>query len=198
MELMSSFIGAILGAFVAGYFSLKATQAAHENQKKLTEEHDKKLLTGLLQAIHDEIETVFERYQEAMGARLESLRDGEALTNYYPLVSDFFTIYNSNGFLIGKIPSNDLRKQVIKTYTLSKGIVDSYRMNNDLVAKYEYALKIFEETKSDVHERQVDGQYSMLAEYSKSLKELHKILKLEVSALLRELRKAGVLNESVN
>lgn len=103
-----------------------------------------------------------------MGARLESLPENNALIWYYPLVSDFFTIYNSNGFLIGKIPSNNLRKQIIKTYTLSKGMADSYRMNNDLVAKFDYA---------------------------KTLKESHKTLKTEIASLLRELRKNGVLNE---
>lgn len=196
MELMSGLIGAIVGAFVAGYCSIKATEIAHRNQKTQSEENEKRLLVGLLQSIHDEIETVFEGYQETMGAKLESLSEGDGLIWYYPLVSDYFTIYNSNGFLIGKISSNDLRKQIIKTYTLAKGMIDSYRMNNDLVGKFEYANKLSEETGSVVHKNQANARYSGLIEYAKTLKESHKELKSEVSGLLRELRKNGVLNEN--
>lgn len=195
MDLMSGFIGAILGAIVAGYCSIKATQISNKNQREQSGENDKKLLAGLLQSIHDEIETVYDRYQETMGARLESLPENNALIWYYPLVSDFFTIYNSNGFLIGKIPSNDLRKQIIKTYTLSKGMLDSYRMNNELVAKFEYAHKLFEETGLQVHQNQANAHFSGLVDYAKTLKESHKTLKTEIASLLRELRKNGVLNE---
>ncbi|KKL01051.1 hypothetical protein EIK76_07545 [Rheinheimera mesophila] len=198
MDLMSGFIGAILGAIVAGYCSIKATQIANKHQREQSLENEKKLLAGLLQSIHDEIETVYERYQETMGARLESLSENNPLVWYYPLVSDFFTIYNSNGFLIGKIPSNDLRKQIIKTCTLSKGMVDSYRMNNDLVGKFEYAHKLFEETGLQVHQNQTNAHFAALVEYAKTLKESHKILKIEVASLLRELRKNGVLNELKN
>jgi len=121
--------GAIIGGLITGYFALKTTKKAHENQLEQVTQNEKKLIQGLLQAIHDEVETVFERYQENMGAKLESLKDGEALLLYYPLVSDFFTVYNGNSFLLGRIPDNDLRKQIIKTYTLAKGMVDSYRLN---------------------------------------------------------------------
>jgi hypothetical protein len=113
----SAITGAISGGLITGYFALKTTKKAHDNQMQQATQNEKKLIQGLLQAIHDEVETVFERYQESMGAKLESLKDGEALLLYYPLVSDFFTVYNGNSFLIGRIPDNDLRKQIIKTYT---------------------------------------------------------------------------------
>jgi len=194
----SAIAGAVIGGFLTGYFSLKATQKSHENQVKHSEENEEKVISGLLQAIHDEIETVFERYQESMGARLESLDDGHGLTYYYPLVSDFFNVYNGNSFLIGRIPNNDLRKQIVKTYTLAKGMIDSYRMNNDLVSKWEFSEKLYAESQQEVHKNQAIAHYSALIDYAKTLKDSHKTLKQEVSALLRELRKNGVLNEKIN
>jgi hypothetical protein len=201
MELNSfsaAIIGAITGGLIAGLFSLISTRKAHENQQKLAEINESKIISGLLQAIHDEIETVYERYQEAMGARLESLPENQGLTFYYPLVSDFFTVYNGNSFLIGRIPNNDLRKQIVKTYTLSKGMVDSFRMNNDLLSKYEYSEKLYSETQSQVHKDHAIRHYASLVDYAKSLKELHKSLKTEINALLRVLHKNGVLNEKNN
>ena len=193
----SAITGAIIGGVIAGYFSLRATNNAFKNQKEHAEENEKKLIKGVLQAIHDEIETIFDRYQEAMGSTVESLQNNKLLNCYYPLVSDFFAIYNTNSLLIGRIPDNDLRKQIIKTYTLAKGIVDSFRLNNDLVAKYEFAQKIYDETKLPVHNNQALAHYHALVNYADTIKELHKSTKQEVTTLLRMLRKQGVLNEKI-
>lgn len=194
----SAISGAVIGGLIAGFFALRSTQKSFDNQRVHADENEQKLITGVLQSIHDEIETVMDRYQETMGSRIESLGKNEALSFYYPLVSDFFTVYNGNSFLIGRIPNNDLRKQIIKTYTLAKGMVDSFRMNNELVSKWEFSEKLFAESKSDVHKDQAIAHYGSLVDYAESLKESHKSLKTEVASLLRELRKNGVLNEKNN
>jgi len=191
----SAITGAVVGGLITGFFAIKATSKSFEHQKEHSDENEEQLIRGLLQAIHDEIETINERYQETMGARLESLPEGEALNFYYPLVSDFFTVYNGNSFLIGRIPDNDLRKQIIKTYTMAKGMVDSFRLNNDLVGKFEYSNKIFEETQLEVHKQHAIAHLASLIDYAKILKSTHGELKKEINNLLRELRKNGVLNE---
>lgn len=191
----SSISGAIIGGLLTGYFALRSTDKSFENQRDHAEESERKMIPGLLQAIHDEIETLWDRYQETMGSQLETHTDGQAILRYYPLSSDFFTVYNGNSFLIGRIPDNDLRKQIIKTYTLAKGIVDSFRLNNHMVEKFETAAKIHQETSQEIHQQQTTAQLGVLVEYAKTLKEGHKQLKQEVSLLLRSLRKNGVLSE---
>ncbi len=195
---LSAISGAVIGGILTGFFTLKATNKTYEHQKAHAKENEEQLIQGLLQSIHDEIETVFERYQDSMGSRLELLKADEALIFYYPLVSDFFSVYNGNSFLIGRIPNNDLRKKIIKTYTLSKGMVDSFRLNNDLVGKWEFAHKLYAESQSDVHKQQALAHYQALVEYAVTLKEMHNLLKAELNSLLRELRKAGVLDERNN
>lgn len=194
----SAISGAVVGGMIAGFFALRSTQKSFDNQREHADENEEKLIAGVLQSIHDEIETVMDRYQETMGSRIESLGKEEALAFYYPLVSDFFTVYSGNSFLIGRIPDNDLRKQIIKTYTLAKGMVDSFRLNNDLVAKWEFAEKLYAESNSDIHKEQAIAHYGSLVDYADVLKESHKSLKGEVATLLRELRKTGVLNEKNN
>ncbi|WP_440874305.1 hypothetical protein [Thalassotalea sp. PLHSN55] len=194
----SAISGAVIGGFIAGFFALKSTQKSFDNQKTQSDESEKKLIKGVLQAIHDELETIFERYQESMGSKIENLNDQEALAFYYPLVSDFFTVYNGNSFLIGRIPDNDLRKKIIKTYTIAKGMVDSFRLNNDLVSKWEFSEKLFAESQLEVHKQQAIAHHSALVDYAKSIKDGHASFKVEVNGLLRELRKNGVLNEVNN
>ncbi|MDC5842188.1 hypothetical protein OPW33_22940 [Vibrio europaeus] len=192
---LSAISGAVIGGVLTGFFTLKATNKAYEHQKEHSEEHERQLIEGLLQSIHDEVETVIERYQDSLGNRLELLKAGEALSVYYPLVSDFFSVYNGNSFLIGRIPNNDLRKKIIKVYTLAKGMADSFRLNNDLVGKWEFSEKLYAESQSEVHQKQAIAHYRALMEYAVTLKEMHNHLKSEADSLLRELRKAGVLDE---
>ncbi len=194
----SAITGAIIGGLIAGYFALEATRRSFKNQRIHAEENEEKIILSLMQAIHDEIETIYDRYQETMGARIETLNEGEALVFYYPLVSDFFTVYNGNSALIGRISDNDLRKQIIKTYTLSKGMIDSFRMNNELVQKCEHSNKIYEETQKEAHKQHAAAHYQLLIEYAKSLKQSHIMLKQEIANLLRVLRKNGVLSETSN
>jgi hypothetical protein len=194
----SAISGAVIGGFIAGFFALKSTQQSFDNQKSQSDESEKKLIKGVLQAIHDELETIFERYQDTMGSKIDNINDQEALAFYYPLVSDFFTVYNGNSFLIGRIPDNDLRKKIIKTYTIAKGMVDSFRLNNDLVSKWEFSEKLYAESQLEVHKQQAVAHYSALVDYAKSLKDSHASFKVEVNDLLRVLRKNGVLNEVNN
>ena len=191
----ATIIGAVVGGAIAGYYSFKATKEAHQNQRTLAEQNEAHIILSLLQSIHDELETVYDNYQENMGHRLESLNEGQALIFYYPLVSDFFSVYNGNTILLGRIKNNDLRKSIIKTYTLGKGLIDSFRMNNDLVQKFEYWDGIYAETKSQVHLDKTLAQHQSLIEYAKVLKKQHYILKDNVKSTVRLLMKHGVLSE---
>lgn len=190
-----SIFGAVVGGLITGGFSIFATKQAFKNQEDHVNKSEEKIIQGLLQAIHDEIETVIDRYQDSMGMRLETLPSNQPLLIYYPLVSDYFSVYHGNTFVIGRVPDNDLRKQIIKTYTTAKGIVDSFRMNNDLVHKFEFSNKLFQETQQAVHEQQAIAHHAVLIEYAEVLKSGHQKLKNEAALLLRMLRKHGVLSE---
>lgn len=52
---------------------------------------------------------------------------------YYPVFSDFFTVYHNNAFLISQVQDDGLRKQIVTTYTLAKGLVDSWRLNTSFM-----------------------------------------------------------------
>ncbi|MDU4436672.1 MAG: hypothetical protein E7I42_27895, partial [Pluralibacter gergoviae] len=73
---MITISGAIIGGCIAGRFALRATEQAHENQKVVAKENEEIIIRSLMQAIHDELEAVFERYNETMGSRVESLGKG--------------------------------------------------------------------------------------------------------------------------
>lgn len=186
---VSAIMGAFVGGLITGFFAIKATTKSFEHQKQVADEEEKKVIKGLLQAIHDEMETINKRYHETMGDRLESLPEGKELRFYYPLFSEYFTVYNGNSFLIGRIPDNDLRKQIVKTYTMAKGMVDSFKMNNYLLEQYESAYKMHIETQRAVYNQQTKAYLKILVDYAMTLKDEHNKLKNEITTLLEGLKK---------
>lgn len=195
-SLLSGLIGAVIGGVLTGFFSILAVNKSEKLTRDSKLGQDRKTLKGLLQALHDELESVNERYQETMGAQIEALPEGQPLLMYYPVINDFFTVYNANAHLIGTIDNNDLRKSIVRTYVQAKGLVDSFRMNNDLVAKFEHWHVRSIETNNELHKQNAQAQYGALVVYAKLIKKSHEEVKKSLAELMRMLRKQGVLSEA--
>jgi hypothetical protein len=193
---LDSLISTGIGAFIGSVLTLAATFIAHYLERNKSLENDKKMILGFLQGVHDELETLWDLYNYRIGAMVESLRNDQALEFYWPISQDYFTIYVQNAHLIGQIKENDLRKQIVLTYTQARGLVDSHRMNNELLHKYEQLALLHQETNDEIHLQQAQASYNVMVEYGASLKESRAKLKESMDALLRSLRKLGVLNET--
>lgn len=189
--LLSSGFGALIGSAL----TLVATYLAHRWQVSVQEEKDAQMLMGIMQAVHDEIETLWDLYLDGVGHHLEALGNGQPLNTFYPVTQEYFTVYNTNAFFIGRIKDHDLRKLIVSTYSKARGLIDSYRLNNDLVQKHEHAFWVFQETKNPVHQASAAAHYKALTDYAATLKKGHAEMKKQVQELLRALRKQGVLSK---
>lgn len=178
-------IASIIGAAIAGYCSLKATKNAHKNELKKQENNQKNEIKNLLQAIHDEISILWETYLWGVGNDLEKLENEKPLNVYYPLTQEYFTTYNNMSHLIGTIENDKLRKSIIETYTMCRSLVDSYRLNNDFVQKYEHWYWLFIETNEESHAAKAQSQLIVLTNYAKTLKEIHFKLKKKKQNLIK-------------
>lgn len=184
-QLISNLLSALVGGFIAGYFSLRAVQKSIDREKEKMHEDDRKMEFGLLQAIHDEIDIVWESYATSTAPQLESLGDGKPFLFTYPIGQDYFPVYKGNTAVISRIKDNDLRRQIVSVYTQASGLIDSFRMNNELVRRFET-----DKANAAVH-------FQGCVVYAKSLKAAHLRLKGDVTKLLRELNKKGVISEKV-
>lgn len=193
---LDSLISTGIGAFIGSVLTLAATFIAHHLDRKKTEENQERLIFGFLQGVHDEIETLWGLYNHRVGSMVESLQNEQALEVYWPISQDYFTVYVQNAHLIGQIKENDLRKQIVLTYTQAKGLVDSHRMNNELLHRYEQLILLYQETNEQVHLEQANAIHHSLVRYASSLKESRAILKENIESLLRAFHKLGVLNEN--
>jgi Skp family chaperone for outer membrane proteins len=192
IEKAPSFWSAIAGAFIGGLFTafaaIYSTNRAYKNQLVTSQENEKNLINALLQSIHDEIETVSERYGATLAPEIDKIKEGEILPRYYPLGSDYFTVYNSNAHLLGRIPDHGLIKQIIITYTMSKGMVDSLQQYSDRLLRYENLEGIFLQTQNPIHRQQADMLYATLAADCQKLKVYQGKSKQETDKLLNDLK----------
>ena len=181
------FIIGMIGAFIGGFFTLAGTLVAHSLEIRRDIEKEKRQLKGVLQAFHTELKTLWERYLVTAGNKLEGLQDRDPLLMYWPITQDYFTIYSSNAGKIGEIEDSELRSLIVAAYTKSRGLVDSFRMNNELNARYEHFTALANSTRSQNDIANQNAYLEALRTYSSTLKELHKELKLLVEDLIQQL-----------
>ena len=190
-------VGAIVGGALTGYFALRATDKAHRQQMDLQDDNRKKLINGFLQAVHDEVETLWESYQTGVGVQLEALSEGYALLMYYPVTQDYFTVYTTNGYLIGHVTDPDLRRLIVQVYSKARGLIDSYRMNNEFVGKIEHWQLMLSEGPNEHYQRNRDAYLNNAQQYARRLRQSHDELKQLTGQLLRSLRQMGVISKPV-
>ena len=183
------FIIGLIGALLGGFFTLLGTLVAQflENRREISKE--KRELKGVLQAFHTELQTLWERYLSTAGQKVEDLSPGNPLLMYWPITQDYFTIYSTNARKIGEIEDPRLRKLLVTAYIRSRGLIDSFRMNNELNSKYEHFTALANSTRSQIDIANQNAYLKALKDYSSTLKEQHNELKQTIELLLREFTK---------
>ncbi len=187
-----SLIAAIIGGLIAGTLTRKAASEAHHLAIE-AQASKKEHIRSFLQAILDDCKTVWQQYQDEMGSRVEALEEDKPLDFFYLIISDYFTIYHMNAILLPRVENEDLRRAIVTTYTKGKGLLDSFRLNNDLVQKYDSSVRLWTYSKGTASEAHFRTQALMdqqgLVEYAKVIRRLHADVKNHVAKLLRDLRK---------
>jgi hypothetical protein len=191
----NTFLSSGIGALVGSALTLFAAYLSHRWEVSKQKKEDARTLMGVLQAVHDEIETLWDLYIDGIGHELEALPNGQGLRIYYPVTQQYFTIYTTNALFIGRIRDNDLRKLIVTAYSKARGLIDSYRLNNDLLQKHERAHWFFLQTNNPVHQAAATGYLQAVVNYASTLKRLHDDVKSQAQDLLHALRKEGVLNK---
>ena len=181
------FLGAVLGSSVTGVvtFNVARYQAKTEREKNL--ESEQRLIDGFLNSILEEVETLWNRYFETCGRPLENSHEDTPFDFYYPVFQDFFTIYSTSGFLIGRLRDTELRRHIVRTYAQARGLVDSFRFNNFLIEKRNTAEQNFGLAQSQIFKQQLDQSNDALRRYGNTLRSAHTQCKETVLDLIRRL-----------
>jgi hypothetical protein len=166
----SGFYSALFGALVGGLLSLLGTFLSNWLNDKSRVRKDRENVRATLLAIKTEITSIHKIYKETAGDELTKTPGDSAFPFYYPASQDYFTVFTNNTALIGQITDSELRELIINAYTEVKGLLDSFRMNNYMLEKWEYFNALFEETSIAHHKKQADSWLAGMIKYCNSLK----------------------------
>jgi hypothetical protein len=162
---------AVWGGISGGFFAVVAVIVQSWLVRRETKAAERKMLISVLQAILEEIQTVWDRYMQTMGGTIGNHPQGQPFMSTYAVGFDYFTIFHSNAFLIGRIDNVELRRLIVQTYTHAKGLIDSYRLNNSLLEKHAQTIALAQIGMQP--SLVVQAQLQTLAQYADLLKSGH-------------------------
>ncbi|HEH9442075.1 TPA: hypothetical protein SIA39_004150 [Aeromonas sobria] len=187
ISVISSLVGAVIGGWMTRNATIKATNMANEHQQKLIKDADTAILTGFIWSIHDEMNSLYNRYNETAGALLRNTPPNQMLAIKYRVVHDYFSVYHSNSSLIGKVSDHELRSDIINAYTIAKSILDSYSIHWDTMTKFEDLCRTNAIEPSPVNAHYVLAYERHLIQYTAELKDIDNKLCSSVDRLLERI-----------
>ncbi|QLH67090.1 hypothetical protein HXV88_11820 [Aeromonas veronii] len=185
---MSLDLNNFLSAFIGGGATLSGVLIANFFQERARGKQREEYIQGVLNGLHSELECLWLKYDARVGFIIEQLEGGEPFGFYWPITQDYFTFYSANANSLGNVPDKELRDKIVNVYGELKSLVDSYRMNNMLIEKFDIALALYQSEPSEVNKQNFNACRASLVEYAQSLKESHDTCKQQIKPLLETLR----------
>ena len=181
-----------VGSIAAIFFAVVLTWYQGERSIEREQKKEKEDLEGLLLSIKDEVSVNMEMAHQTIGIALENTEPGTAFYFTFPVQEDPFYIYNSITNRLHLIKDEKLRFQIIKTYGVAKGVVQTFRFNNELVAKIELARRM--QLSNGAFRDAMGAQLveAQIREYGDKVRGQYAQVKIEVENLLSILRERGL------
>jgi hypothetical protein len=110
-------------------------------RKDREKQADDEFTRNVLRAIRRELEALAAIYDKGMGARLTNTPIGQPLDARLAITQDWFTVFSANAVNLGKVDGAAC-KQIVLVYALLKGLIEEYRINNELLAKIDEAVAV--------------------------------------------------------
>lgn len=173
-----------IAAWVQGVGSLAAIIAAiwiyakQYGDKKADDENETR---AFVQAIRDEVETVWNDYSEQTGALLLATQAGHYYDVFVPILSDGLIIYQGSPARVGRIDDDELRKLIVTAYVGLTGHFNSIFVNNQMMAELEQ-MHSFSDVPNQA--QRIANRKNALVAYADALKRNHNDLQGKVKALL--------------
>lgn len=182
-----SLVAAVIGGVLTGLYTREATRTAHKNALELQREQQRETIAGVLLGIRTEIETIWELYSSRIGPILDKLPHGQPFEHYFPVQSNYFTVYTANCSLLGQINDDSLRKLIISTYMRGKAVIDTHRFNNELIQLFIELSNLAEVHQSPALLQRAQAVRQMMVLYSEGIRTGYVELRAGVRNLLEAL-----------
>lgn len=181
---LSSFITALIGAVIGGWFTLRGVDREAKITRAEAERESLELQLSVLKGIKGEVFTLISLYNKRMQDHIESIEPGKMLLIIFPVGDDNFIFYEQNAKIIAKL-NDAARDSIINIYTYARSLIQSFKGNNQLVVDYEKILFDMADNNKDkaMHERLRAAKTNVMVDYAQGIK--------NIDAELRDVIKEG-------
>ncbi|MCS1373021.1 hypothetical protein [Serratia marcescens] len=168
---LSSFITALIGAFIGGYFTLKGVERGAKITRAEAEKNSLELQLSVLKGIKGEISTLMNLYDKRMKNHIDNIEPEKALIIQFPVGDDNFTFYEQNAKIIAKL-NDAARDSIINIYTYARSLIQSFKGNNQLVIDYEKIIFDMADNNKDrdMYERLYAVKFEVMVDYAQGIK----------------------------
>lgn len=170
---LSSFITALIGALIGGWFTLRGVDREAKITRAEAEKNDLELQLSVLKGIKGEIFTLVSLYNKRMQYYIDNIGPGKTLLINFPVGDDNFTFYEQNAKIIAKL-NDSARDSIINIYTYARSLIQSFKGNNQLVVDYEKILfDMADNNKNkDMYERLHAAKVDTMVDYAQGIKNI--------------------------
>ncbi|ENU5836494.1 TPA: hypothetical protein ACQ8JS_003093 [Klebsiella pneumoniae] len=170
-EWLSSFITALIGAVIGGWFTLKGVDREATITRKEAERDSLELQLSVLKGIKGEISTLLVLYDKRMKVHIENIRPGNMLLLGFPIGDDNFTFYEQNAKFIAKL-NDEPRDSIINIYTYARSLIQSFKGNNQLIVEHEKILlgMADKNNNADYYQRLYAAKQEVMIDYAQGIK----------------------------
>lgn len=170
---LSSFITALIGAFIGGCFTLKGVERGAKITRAEAEKNSLELQLSVLKGIKGEISTLMNLYNKRMKSHIDNIEPGKALIIQFPVGDDNFTFYEQNANVTAKL-NDAARDSIINIYTYARSLIQSFKGNNQLVIDYEKIIfDMADNNKNrDMYESLYSAKFAVMVDYAQGIKSI--------------------------
>lgn len=130
-----------VGSVIAIFVAIGVSYWQHRAQERRDRRREAQDVENMLDSIHDEIEILWSGFNQKIGEMLLQSKPGVPFAVTWPGPVRPFVIYEGHNDKIGMVQDAEVRRAIIVTYARADGLLQSFRMNNALIQKYENAKK---------------------------------------------------------
>jgi hypothetical protein len=129
-----SLLAAIVGGWIAGQYAVHAQKHAAKEQRQSDLEAESRAVNGTLQAIKPELEVFNTELVGELKRKFgdwdtqtskDKQQDHRAPVNIPPVTQNYFTVYDLNAGMLGRITKAELTKKIVTTYARAKSLMDA-------------------------------------------------------------------------
>ncbi|WMD20884.1 hypothetical protein RAS12_00505 [Achromobacter seleniivolatilans] len=118
-------------------------QHAKVREQQASARHDE--VRNFLFGIREELHINWVVYMQTVGDAVQAVKDNAAVDVTWPVPENPFKVYASTVGLIGRVPDDLIRKQIVATYVVAGGLMLTWKMHNTMRAARDAEAELVEE-----------------------------------------------------